>query len=133
MALIDVDIDDYLDEASDHALRKEVLARGFMMVEGAFANLDKPDDDVKNFVFNEEVADALHDLMCRRHAHALERVRAAIATLVPASLLSAYEAIQNGRISAAICDLDRILEPGPSATATSLPMKRQPIPAEANP
>lgn len=68
------------------------------------------------------ISEIMHDLMSRRRAAAEDGLRRLIATMVPAELLSALDAMTAGREGEAICLLDRALEPSPAATATELPL-----------
>lgn len=107
---VEVDLDDFEDED----LIEELRSRGVHIpdVEAAPGNRIDPRD---------AALDVISHLVCKRTVSARNAMRALMESLVPASIAAAAEAIHEGRLSDAICDLDDYVDPSPAATATFFP------------
>lgn len=110
---MEVCISDHLDEVSNEDLLAEIARRNLQ----ALTVFTAPPPS------KQSVGYVVSDLMAKRPLQALAELRGIIAKAVPAHLLAAYEAIIDGRISDAICELDHVIDPSPSATLTKLPKK----------
>lgn len=101
--LSDFDDDDIIEEIMDRGLAHKV-----------FASEDAP------ALLQDVVKAALADLMANRTASAEAVIQDAIKAYLPPQLWAAWIAIRDGRRNDAICELDDILEPGPSASKDAL-------------
>ena len=109
---VTVSIDDIMEAMDDEEFLEEAKNRGLSL--GDMPIMGKPADLIK---------DALSDLMTRRTARAIDTMKEAIAQLVPAGLLAAYEAALQGNTASAICELERAIKPSEAATAKTLPVR----------
>jgi hypothetical protein len=75
------------------------------------------------------VGDVQAYLCARRYGRAQEAMQTLLAAVMPPEIAAAAEAMRENRIQDAICELDDYLEPSPAATATELPVKKEPAPA----
>lgn len=105
---VDIDIDDFEDddliaEIIDRHLVDAVLKRVGRIV-------DKPASP------REHAVDALSHMMCRRPSAALHAIDTAIAAFVPVELLAARDALREGEMARAICEIEHYISPALSAT-----------------
>lgn len=108
------EVDVGLDEFDDDDILEEAQMRGLVPRDA------KPPTD---FDVREEAVSAQQHLCCNRIDRARTQIQTIIEQYVPAEFLTAMDCIRNGKIGAAIYELDRFIEPPPSRTATHLPAK----------
>lgn len=100
--MVRVDPQDVLDEFTDDDLLAEMASRGISSGPKA--------PDVRS-----AVSMVSSDLMSRRVRQAREGLMRIVAMHCPPEIVDALEALDRGAHSDAICVLDRLLEPAPSA------------------
>lgn len=108
-----------IDEFEDEELIAECQRRGLTVG----LTPAHPDDEPDPIDLPKEASEIQRDLMTRWHQRAADGMQALLARIVPPQLLAAADAIREGRYADAICELDRLIEPSPAATATSLPKR----------
>ncbi|MFZ4807520.1 MAG: hypothetical protein ACOYLQ_09705 [Hyphomicrobiaceae bacterium] len=111
-------IDVGIDEFEDDELIEEIRRRGLVVSHVApAAGDDKPEPvDVRKAAI-----DVMEGLLAKQYRRADAALEALLAAILPPQLVAAAAAMREGRHSDAICELDRLIEPSPAATATSLP------------
>ncbi len=121
------------DEISDDELAKEVVDRDIVdhVLEAAAEN----GKSKKNapLPMRSALADVQGALLGRRVSDAEQQLAELIARALPDGVLQAYAAILRGRISEAVCEVDRAMDPPPSRCATFLPKPRAAAAQEASP
>ena len=109
---VEIDVGDVIDELDDEDLVEELKSRNYHV-----EKIGKPKETRSTSTIRADHArDALGDLMCRRPGRAMAELRALLQTYgVSPDLLDAYEAILKADGGAAICLIDRFIEPSPAA------------------
>lgn len=103
---VDIDLDDFSDEDDELKSRKR---------EALSFEVEKELRDVRDLA-----ADVQSWLMVKRRDRARAAMDALFASVLPAHVIAADEALREGRASDAICELEHLISPSPATTATSL-------------
>jgi len=113
----EVEVEICLDDFTDEAIREEAEERGILACAGTSAASEAKFDP------RTDASDIAQDFMCRRVDRGTEALKDLIGKFVPPQLIAALEFARDGNFSAAVCELDRYVDPSPAATATTLPAK----------
>jgi hypothetical protein len=110
-----VEVEVCITEFDDDALIDEVRARGLE------AQVIVKDEGAKPVDVKQLVGDIQGYLCTKRYDKAYQRMETLMEALLPIELVKANRFMDAQCFSAAVCELDRFLEPSPAAKATQLP------------
>lgn len=121
---VDVDIAEFDDDAIvEEVVRRKLVPDVLRAHSGQTSTDDESKAKARKMAETVEqiVGDAQEHLMARRHAKARETLRRALAMFVPVEIVEAIDHVDEGRLNAAICEIERFLHPSPAVTVTTYP------------